>query len=150
MLPAKGKFYSIEPASPKKSRNTILILLATLVTGFINVYLAPFKYFFNHVIGIESVNGCPLLTFTGVPCPLCGVGRVFTSLTDFHIVKTFYYNPLGLVFLIISGFVFSVILILSLRKRKIVLKKPAQKLWYIPALFIILMWILNILYGHHH
>lgn len=150
MLLAKSKFYSIEAASSKESRNTILILFAILVSGFVYVYLAPLEYFFNHVIGIESVNGCPLLTFTGVPCPLCGMGRVFTGLMDFHIAGTFYYNPLGLAFLVISGFVFCVILILSLRKRKIVLMKPAQKLWYIPVLFIILMWVLNILYGHHH
>jgi hypothetical protein len=147
---SKGKYFSIEPASPKESRNTILILLAILVTGFMNVYFVPLKYFFNNVAGIESVNGCPLLTLTGVPCPLCGVGRIFSGLMHFQFAGVFYYNPLGLVFLIMSGFVFSVILILSLGKKKIVLTKPAQKLWYIPVLFIILMWVLNILYGHHH
>lgn len=57
---------------------------------------------------------------------------------------------MGLLFYIIFGFVFFTIFILAVLKKKIVLKKPALKLWYIPVLFLVLMWILNILYGHHH
>jgi hypothetical protein len=57
---------------------------------------------------------------------------------------------LGLLFYIIFGFVLAVILVLSIKRKKIVLKKPALKLWYIPVLFLIIMWVLNILYGHHY
>src|SRR4030095_6115249 len=147
---SKDKFFSITPASQKESRNTILILLAILFIGLTEVYFAPLKYFFNNIIGIESVNGCPLLTLAGVPCPLCGTGRILKGLAHFNISQAFYYNPLGIFFLIVSGITFIILFILSLTKRKLVLGKTAQKLWYIPALFIILMWILNILYGHHH
>lgn len=145
-----NKYYSVVPASSSQSRNTLLILAGILAAGLLFVYLNPFEPFFNDVLGIESVNGCPLLTFTGIPCPMCGMGRVFSCLTDFYILKSFYYNPLGIIFYFISGLVFAVIFALSIKKKRLLLKKPAQKLWYIPVLFILIMWVLNILLGHHH
>ena len=150
-----NKYFSISQATPQQSRKTIYILLLLMVLGLINVYFAPLKSFLNDVAGVESVNGCPLLTFTGVPCPFCGTGRVFSCITDLpkgwhYLTLSFYYNPLGLIFYIIFGFFFFTVLFLAILKKKIVLKKPALKLWYIPVLFLVLMWILNILYGHHH
>jgi hypothetical protein len=121
-----------------------------LLLGLLNVYFAPIKLFLNDVIGVESVNGCPLLTFTGVPCPFCGTGRVFDSVLSFHIIESFHFNPLGLFFYIMMGSIFVIILILALMKRKIVLSSSAYRLWYIPAGFLLIMWILNILFGHHH
>ena len=150
-----NKYFSISQATPQQSRKTIYILLLLMVLGLINVYFAPLKSFLNDVAGVESVNGCPLLTFTGVPCPFCGTGRVFSCITGLpkgwhYLTLSFYYNPLGLIFYIIFGFFFFTVLFLAILKKKIVLKKPALKLWYIPVLFLVLMWILNILYGHHH
>ncbi len=121
-----------------------------LLLGLLNVYFAPIKLFLNDVIGVESVNGCPLLTFTGVPCPFCGTGRVFDSAISLHMFESFYYNPLGLIFYLITGLIFTLIIILALMKRKIVLSNSAYRLWYIPAGFLLIMWILNILFGHHH
>jgi hypothetical protein len=145
-----NRYYSIRPASSKESRNTLLILLLIILLGLFNVYFNPLQPFFNNVLGVQSVNGCPLLTFTGLPCPMCGMGRVFSCMTDFYISQSFYYNPLGLLFYILLGFIVGTLFILSLTKRKVILKKSAQKLWYIPVLFIVIMWILNIIYGHHH
>lgn len=147
---SENKYYSIVPALPGQSRNTLLVLAGMLAIGLLFVYLNPFEPFFNDVLGIESVNGCPLLTFTGIPCPMCGMGRVFSCMTDFYIARSFYYNPLGLIFYLISGFIFLMVFGLSIQKKRILIKKPAQKLWYIPVLFLLLMWILNIFYGHHH
>ncbi len=154
-MPSKSKlldnnYFKIVHASNRESINISRTLLAILILGLISVYLNPLEPFFNKVLGIPSVNGCPLLTFAGIPCPLCGMGRVFSCMTDFYITRSFYYNPLGLVFYLLFGFVFCIILGLSLNKRKLILKKPAQKLWYIPVLFLLVMWILNIIYGHHH
>jgi len=41
------------------------------------------------------------------------------------------------------------VILLALKKRKIVFTRAGNKLVWIPAGFFILMWILNILYGHH-
>jgi hypothetical protein len=145
-----NKYLAVERVSNRDSRKTITILLVILALGLLNVYLNPLQPFFNDVMGVESVNGCPLLTFAGIPCPMCGMGRVFSCMTDMNLERTFYYNPLGLVFYILIGFVFCLLLGISMNKYRLILKKPAQKLWYIPVLFLIVMWILNILYGHHH
>ncbi len=144
------KYYSIIRITPQQSKRIIYILLLILVLGLLNVYFAPIKYFLNEIAGVNSVNGCPLLTFTGIPCPLCGTGRVFSCITDLNFAESLYYNPLGLPFYIIFGFFYFAVLVLALRRQKIQLHKPALKLWYIPVLFIALMWILNIFYGHHH
>jgi hypothetical protein len=150
-----NKYFSITKTTPQQSRKTIYVLLLLMILGLVNVYFAPLKSFLNDVVGVESVNGCPLLTFTGIPCPFCGTGRVFSCITDIpkglhYITDSFYYNPLGLFFYILFGFFFFIILTLAFFKKKIVLKKSALKLWYIPVAFLLLMWILNILYGHHH
>lgn len=145
-----NKYFDIVPASARETKNTLFILLAVISSCLLFVYLNPLEPFFNKVLGIESVNGCPLLTFTNIPCPFCGMGRVFSCMTDLYIAQSFHYNPLGLLFYIIAGFIFAAITVITLRKKKIVLKKDGQKLWYLPVLFIVLMWILNILYGHHH
>lgn len=118
--------------------------------GLVNVYFNPLEYFFTELFGIPSVNGCPLFTFTGVPCPMCGLGRVFSCITDLHFMESLYYNPLGLVFYIILALVLGLLTILNVLGKKITLKKPAMKLWYIPVLFVLIMWLLNIFYGHHH
>ncbi|MBZ0203965.1 MAG: DUF2752 domain-containing protein [Ignavibacteria bacterium] len=145
-----NKYFVVEPASPSSARNTIWLLVVIAAVGLINVYLNPLEHFFTDVLHIPSVNGCPLYTLSGVPCPMCGMGRVFSCMTDFYIAESFYYNPLGLVFYLIFGFVYIFIFFLSLRRKKIVLKPAGVKLWYIPVIFLIIMWVLNILFGHHH
>ncbi|MEO8514715.1 MAG: DUF2752 domain-containing protein [Ignavibacteria bacterium] len=150
-----NKYFSIIQNTPKQSRKTIYVMLLLLVLSLVNVYFAPLKVFLNDVAGIESVNGCPLLTFTGIPCPFCGTGRVFSTITDIpkrshYIAMSFYYNPLGLPFFIIFGFFYFTFITLAFMRRKVFLKKPAYRLWYIPVIFFLLMWVLNILYGHHH
>lgn len=150
-----NKYFSIVQTTSHQSKKTIVLLIAVLLIGLLNVYFAPIKYFLNDVIGVQSVNGCPLLTFTGAPCPFCGTGRVFSCITDIpkglhYLSLSFYYNPMGLLFYIIFGFFYFTVLLLAFMKKKIVLKKSAIRLWYIPVIFLILMWVLNILYGHHH
>jgi len=77
------------------------------------------------------------------------MGRSFLSLTHLEIAQSFYYNPMGLIFYVITGSIFGIILILSAINKKIVLKKGAIELWYVPVLFVVIIWVLNILYGHH-
>lgn len=145
-----NKYYSITAITHQQNIRIFFILFLILLLGLLNVYFAPIKYFLNEIAGVKSVNGCPLLTFTGIPCPLCGTGRVFSCITDLHFAESFYYNPLGLPFYIIFGFFYFSVLFLALQKKKIQFHKPALKLWYTPVIFLALMWILNIFYGHHH
>jgi len=145
-----NKYFSITQITSQQRIRTVLLLIGLLILGLINVYFAPLKSFLNEVVGVKSVNGCPLYTFTDIPCPFCGTGRVFSCITDLHFAECFYYNPLGLPFYILFGVFYFTVLFLAFRKQKIILHKPALKVWYIPVIFFILMWILNILYGHHN
>ena len=143
-----NRFYSVVPATAKESKKTALITLVIVGIGLMAVYFSPTEFIFG-LLGVQTVNGCPLYTLAGVPCPLCGMGRVLSSISDFHFAKTFYYNPMGLIFLVFFSIILFVILVLSLLKKKIALTNLFVSLWYIPVLFVLLMWLLNILYGHH-
>lgn len=144
-----NKYFSVENASAKEKRIILFTLLLTALLGVISVYFSPTEKLFN-LLHIPTINGCPLLTLTNIPCPFCGMGRSFSCLTDFKIERSFYYNPMGLIFYLVSGTIFGIIFILAIFNKKIVFKSAARKLWYLPVLFIIVMWVLNILYGHHH
>lgn len=118
------------------------------VMGLAAVYFSPIEELML-LAGIKTVNGCPLYTFAGIACPFCGMGRSFSCLTDFYIARSFYYNPMGLIFYFLTGLISLLIFIMAIKKRKLVLKEPAKRLWYLSILFFAVMWVLNILFGHH-
>lgn len=39
--------------------------------------------------------GCPLLSFTGVPCLTCGFTRAFVYMANFDVLEAFSVSPLG-------------------------------------------------------
>lgn len=143
---SENKFFYVQTCAKKEARKILYIIPAIILSGLISVYLSPAENF-AEIIGIETVNGCPLLTLTGIPCPFCGMGRVFSCITDFYIAQTFYHNPSGLVFYLVSGIVLVYVTFLALKNQKIVFKN--DKIVWIPVGFILIMWILNILFGHH-
>ena len=144
-----NKFFSVQPASPDESKKIIFILFGIIALGLVIVYYSPFEFIFT-LLGYDNNNGCPMLIFTGIPCPFCGMGRVFSCITDLYIARSFTYNPLGLLFYILLGAYFSTTLWLAIQKKKIVYTARGKKLIWFPVIFIALMWILNILFGHHH
>ena len=38
--------------------------------------------------------GCPILYFTGIPCPGCGMTRACIELLHLHFIEAFYFHPL--------------------------------------------------------
>jgi len=144
-----NKFFSVQPASPDESKKIIFILTGIITLGLLTVYYSPFEFIFT-LLGYDDNNGCPMLIFTGIPCPFCGMGRVFSCITDLYIARSFTYNPLGLLFYIMLAAYFTINLYLAFRKKKLVYTARGNKLIWFPVIFIILMWILNIFFGHHH
>jgi len=142
------RYFSIEEADRKESGFVVIFVLSAIVFSLLSIYVSPFKHLFE-ALHIHSVNGCPLYTLTGIPCPFCGMGRTFSAIIGLHFLEALFYNPLGILFYAISGFIGSYVVILAFSGRKIVIAVPARKLWYLPVLFIIIMWVMNILYGHH-
>ncbi len=147
-MPSSNKYFSVESCTPKESWRIRITVLLIILLSFLQTFFNPYELLFDHY-GIQSSNGCPLLTLTGVPCPMCGMGRSLESIVHLHIGESFYYNPSGLFFFLFSGLAIMYVLILSLQNKTIKLNKSARKLWYIPLVLLIVIWALNILYGHH-
>jgi hypothetical protein len=119
-----------------------------IIAGSLLTLYSPFEYLF-HYFGYENSNGCPLLTFTGVPCPLCGMGRGFWAVISMDSGKMFYYNPLAVFFYAVSGAGLGSVLVMALSGYKIKLKEGAWRFWYVFAGVVVVMWALNIMFGHH-
>lgn len=143
-----SKYFALESCDKKNLRKIQLFVLGLIVFSLGVVYLSPNVFLFS-LLGIETENACPLLTFTRIPCPMCGMGRSFSCLTDFHFAQSFYYNPSGLFLYLLSGVIFSSVLFFSLMKKRIVLTSEAKRLWYLPIVLIVIVWVLNIVWGHH-
>lgn len=143
-----NKFFSIESCARKESWRIRITILLLLVFSFLQTYFNPYQLLFDYY-GIQSSNGCPLLTLTGVPCPMCGMGRSLESIIHFHIGESFYYNPSGLFFLLFTGLAIAFVFVLSLQNKTIKFTKSARALWYIPLILLITIWLLNITLGHH-
>jgi len=52
-----------------------------------------FVYLWGHKVG----DTCASITYTGHPCPQCGMTRSFVHGARFHVIEAFRYNPAGYV-----------------------------------------------------
>lgn len=143
-----NKFFGIEKCERKSANKILLWTSGIIAAGILLTIYSPLEYLF-HYLGYTNTNGCPLLTLSGVPCPLCGMGRSFWAILSLDFGKAFYYNPSGIFFFLLSGIILAGIFLLSFLDYKIKLKDASLKLWYLFAGIVILIWILNILFGHH-
>lgn len=143
-------YFSITNISNGERIKIILILIVILAFILISVYFNPLKFIMNDVIGVKSPNGCPMLTFTNIPCPTCGMGRAFSCLIDGNIRGSIYRNPLFILFISVFILIYALIFTLALMKRKIVILEKSSRMWFIPFIFILIIWITNIMFGNHH
>ncbi|MCX7877422.1 MAG: DUF2752 domain-containing protein [Ignavibacteria bacterium] len=145
-LKVEGYFRTVSIGS--EERNKILfVLIGILAFALMNLYFNPLKFIINSLMDIDSPNGCPLLTFTGIPCLTCGMGRAFSCLTDGDIKGSTYRNPLFILFFTVSSVIYVLLFSLALNKRKILIEKKA---WLIILFFLMMIWIANIIFGNHH
>lgn len=142
-----NNFITIEKCDKRTARKISWGVIGFSILSFLTVTYSPFEYLFKY-LGYKDSNGCPLLTFTGVPCPMCGVGRSLWSLIEPLPHNVFYYNPSALFLFIIAAILLLAIFILSLFKYRIKLGRTSFKLWYIPVLLLIVVWVVNIIFGH--
>lgn len=139
---------TIEKCDNRTARKISWGVIGFSVISFIAITFSPFEYLFKY-LGYKDSNGCPLLTFAGVPCPMCGMGRSLWTIIEPGPHNVFYYNPSALFLFILSAIIIASIFILSLFRYKIKFGKSLLKLWYIPVLLLIVVWAVNIFYGHH-
>jgi hypothetical protein len=141
-------YIRLEKCSAKDSLRIIQWLTATSVIVFVLIAYSPVEMLFDY-FSFENTNGCTLYTFFGFPCPACGLGR---SLKDFAVLdftNMFYYNPSAVLIYLIVFITITAVFFLALFRYKFKLMPKLLKLWYIPVLLLIIIWVLNVLYGHH-
>ncbi|RPI16561.1 MAG: DUF2752 domain-containing protein [Ignavibacteriae bacterium] len=125
----------------------LLIIGSVIVLTFIILY-SPLKPIFQY-LGFAGSNGCLLYTFTGIPCPTCGMGRGFASIIHLDTAHLFYHNPSSVFLYIPSFLIISTVFVISLFKYEVKLKQSAYGLWKLFILLVSVIWIINILFGHH-
>jgi len=143
------KFISIVKISPKESSKIRLILLAALVFGVITAIFYPLDLLAHFFPGLfREDSSCILLNVTGMPCPFCGMSRALGEMIKLNFSKSFYYNPSSVIFFTFIGLFGFTILMLSFFKLKISFNF-SRKTLLIFVLILLLMWALNIFFGHH-
>lgn len=142
-----NEYFSVEKCDKKTRRKIQIYLFAFLIFGYLFARYSPFVYLF-HLLGFEHSNGCPLYTFTGIPCPTCGLGRSLSVILHQDFEKLFYYNPSApFIYTILFVLIFT-ILIMSFYNYIIKLKPGIYKIWYAAVIITLVVWVLNILSGH--
>jgi hypothetical protein len=126
----------------------ILWSVGIILFGIFLTAYSPTEYLL-HALGYEGSNGCLLLTFAGVPCPLCGMGRSFWAIVSLDFNSSIYYNPSATVFFPVSGVILLTVILSAAAGYKIQPGRRILRLWYLFVLLIAAIWVLNILFGHH-
>jgi len=138
-------FFSFRKSDYPTRVKTIVWSLALILLGILFTAYSPTEFLF-HALGYENSNGCPLLTFLGIPCPLCGMGRGLWSMLSLDFASGVYYNPSSVVFYPLTAAVLAGVLLSALFGYRITVERGAA---FIFAAVFLLIWVLNILYGHH-
>ena len=142
-------FLTIEKISLKEARNIRWILLGFFCFGLITVIFYPLdllKLIFPSVFRYESA--CIMLNVFGIPCPFCGMSHAFYEFINLNFVKSVYYNPSSVIFFSFLGIFSLSIFVLSLFKYKLSFNFNSKTL-LASILILMVIWILNIFWGHH-
>jgi hypothetical protein len=92
---------------------------------------------------------CPLLTFTGIPCPFCGLTRSLLCLLHGEVAQAFWYHPFGPV--VWGGTaLFAIRTLVSLMyQHNITLRIPRRLKPMSLLVIVLLIWAGNVFLGHH-
>jgi hypothetical protein len=144
------RIIAIKKIEDKQARWDRLILLGVLASPIsLGVALPAIVYTIREYIDPQFHIICLFLTATGVPCPFCGLTRSLLSLSQGELLKSFWYHPLGPV--IWGGMALFVLssLILFVLRRRVELRIPGDHRATSVVASVLLIWVVNILLGHH-
>ena len=142
-----SKFITIEKCTTKTAWKIRLSVLSLIAFLYVMIVRSPFKLLFQY-LGYEKSNGCPIYTFTGLPCPTCGMGRGLSAIIRLKTAYIFYYNPSSLFVYIVIAVLMLSVLILSFFNYKVKPERKLYSLWPVFIAIVAIIWILNILYGY--
>lgn len=139
----------VERATPEESGRIRFWIAAIVGLSALSLWVSPSSLLaeiFPDLFTYES--SCIMLNLTGIPCPFCGMSRALGEFTSLNFAKSTYYNPSSVPFFILcTAAVLAVAFLSSINYRFSVSDK--RKTFYVVIAVVIVMWGLNILYGHH-
>lgn len=143
-----NKFFELVKCTTAQAWKLRFWLIGLSVLLFFVILYTPFKPVLIY-LGYENTTGCPFYTLSGIPCPTCGMGRGLASIIHLDTAHIFYYNPSAIFLYAIAFLAFVSILGLSFFNYKVKLKQNILNLWPHFIILVSLIWILNIIFGHH-
>ena len=142
------KFLTINKVGKSEARKIRLILAGFIIFTVLSVRFYPYDIlmkFFPDTFRNEST--CIILNVFNIPCPFCGMSHAFYEFINFNFMKSIYYNPMSVFFFSFSGLICLSIFVLSLYNYKISVSFGRKSL-ILTGILLIIMWVLNICFGH--
>ena len=139
----------IEKISRTESDRLRFILFGFIAVTLVSIFFTPSDLvaeLFPDLFRYES--SCIMLNVAGIPCPFCGMSRAWKEFTKMNFTAAIHHNPSSIAFFIISGVTISAIFVLSLFNYRFKVTSTWKTFITLTAVLMII-WILNILYGHH-
>lgn len=124
------------------------LLFGFILFGFLSTKYYPLDLLRNHYPGIFRYDSsCIMLNVSGIPCPFCGMSHAFSEFVRLNFSKSLYYNPSSVIFFSFLGIICLSIFVLSLFNYKVTVTFN-KRTFLILMLVILVIWILNICFGH--
>lgn len=123
-----------------------IIILGLLTVSFSILNLVREALRFTGMYG-NYESACIMLNIFGIPCAFCGLSRSFAALINFDLKTAIYFNPASLFIYPLGFIIISLIIVLSFFNYKVEITRKKPFLYAVITVFII-MWLINILYGH--
>ncbi len=139
----------VEKITRTESDRLRFILFGFIAVTLVSIFFTPSDLvaeLFPDLFKYES--SCIMLNVAGIPCPFCGMSRAWKEFTKMNFTAAIHHNPSSIAFFIISGVTISGIFVLSLFNYRIRVTSTWKTFLMLTAVLMII-WILNILYGHH-
>ncbi len=139
----------IEKISRTESDRLRFILFGFIAVTLVSIFFTPSDLvaeLFPDLFRYES--SCIMLNVAGIPCPFCGMSRAWKEFTKMNFTAAIHHNPSSIAFFLISGVTISAIFVLSLFNYRFKVTSTWKTFITLTAVLMII-WILNILYGHH-
>jgi hypothetical protein len=138
----------IESTTPEESDRIRFVLFAFIAVALMSAFFTPsdlvaalFPQWFRY----ES--SCIMLNVANIPCPFCGMSRAWKELTRLNFSRSVYFNPSAIPFFVATMTLMSSVFVLSMYNKKIAVSDKQRTILVLISV-LLLIWILNILYGH--
>ncbi|MDQ3020488.1 MAG: DUF2752 domain-containing protein [Bacteroidota bacterium] len=145
-----SKLIFIEKISSNDACKIRAMLFGFIGLGLLSIIFYPLDLLNKQFPGLFNTgSSCIMLNVFGIPCPFCGMSHSFSEFIKFNFSESIYYNPASVIFFSFLGLVCLSILALSFYNYKISVTFE-KKTFLIGILVLLLMWVMNIIYGHHN